>query len=162
MIQEFENLKKMMAVPNGYKYFSDALGRVTYLQQQESLEEKLPVELIHAFRKVWSPEIGPAVYLVQWQGKYGIAVELEYGFDSLGTILQFGKRAWKEGISSSERIAAAKRKARLMARRFPKAEVLLCTEERFPFVAVFIPWDSKRELLEEVAIRMLRKEDEAW
>ncbi|MDR9824458.1 hypothetical protein RCJ22_02415, partial [Vibrio sp. FNV 38] len=88
--------------------------------------------------------------------------ELEYGFDSLGTILQFGKRAWKEGVSPSERIAAAKRKARMMARRFPETEVLLCTEERFPFVAVFIPWDSERELLEEVAIKMLRKEDEAW
>lgn len=60
------------------KYWSNALGELHHHGEYGIKEHELPEELQRAYRTLWTAGIGSLCYLVEYKGKYGIALINEF------------------------------------------------------------------------------------
>ena len=110
--------------------------------------EELPSELQKAYNELWSEEYWVNCYIVEFNGKYGVALEAEYDKHF----------AEDEGVSYGALLNIAKNKAAECADKYQDYDVIFGKDTREwsdgsinSIVSIIVPWDTSVEKFEEVA-----------
>lgn len=142
-------------VEGGYNYWGNCCGDIFNPFTKANLEvDELPEQLKTAYTALWVDGAGARCYPVQFQNKYGIALELEYEDD------------WIEETeianSHEELIEFARKKAEGYAEKYPEYDVIFGEDslewytagwgsDFNTIVSIFIPWNAKPEEVRSVA-----------
>lgn len=133
-------------VEGGYNYWGNCCSDLFHPFSKRDLKaEELPFQLKYAFENLWIEGAGARCYLVQFQNKYGVALELEYEDD------------WIEETdlvnNHEELVEFARKKAEIYAEKYPEYDVIFGEDSQewytagwFPefntIISIFLPWNA--------------------
>lgn len=133
---------------NGFDYWSNATGDLHNDGHWLKDENELPKELQRAYKDLWTDAYWVNCYLVEFDSKYGVALEAEYDTDFAADC----------GISYEELLAIARRKAMEISEKYPYLDVIFGENTMKwsdgsvdSIVSVIIPWYLLASGLGEVA-----------
>lgn len=144
MLYEFEN-----ELGGDFVYWSNCTGDLHHNCEYwiDNVEE-LPSELQKAYNELWSEEYWVNCYIVEFNGKYGVALEAEYDryfADDLG-------------ITYDALIEAAKDKTIGYADKYQQYDVIFGNDTMEwsdgttnSIVSVIVPWDTCKNEFDDVA-----------
>lgn len=103
---------------------------------------ELPNELQRAYNELWSESYWASCYIVEFNGKYGVALEAEYDDDF----------AEDKGISYETLLGIAKSKAIECADKYSEYDVIFGEDTMHwsdgsvdSIVSIIVPWDTSVE-----------------
>ena len=144
MLYEFKN-----ELSEDFVYWSNATGDLHH-NADYWLDDvaELPIELQRAFNELWSDLYWVNCYLVEFNGKYGVALEAEYDKDF----------ADDKGISYKKLLSTAKSKAIECADKYFEYDVIFGEDTMHwsdgsvnSIMSIIVPWNVSVEKFEEVA-----------
>lgn len=144
MLHEFKN-----EVGGNFVYWSNCTGDLHH-NAEYWIDDvvKLPKELQRAYNELWSEQYWANCYIVEFNGKYGVALEAEYDAEF----------ASDKGISYEELLSVAKSKAAECADKYSECDVIFGEDTMKwsdgsvdSIVSIIVPWDASVEKFDEIA-----------
>ena len=125
-------------------YWCNCTGDLNHVDDVAELRP----ELQRAYNVLWNENYWANCYVVEFNNKYGVALEAEYDNDFAKDI----------GISYKELLDKAKSKAATCADRYPKYDVIFGEDTMKwsdgsvdSIVSIIVPWDASEDEVEDVA-----------
>jgi len=139
MLYEFEN-----ELGGDFVYWCNCTGDLNHVNDIS----ELPTEVQRAYNELWNENYWANCYVVEFNGKYGIALEAEYDSDF----------ADDKKMSYDELLDIAKRKAEECSKKYPNYDVIFGKDTMHwsdgsvdSIVSIIVPWNESAEKLDEVA-----------
>lgn len=138
MLYEFKN-----EVGGDFVYWSNCTGDLHHNAEYwiDDVAD-LPNELQRAYNELWSEQYWANCYIVEFNGKYGVALEAEYDAEF----------ASDKGISYEELLSVAKNKAAECADKYSEYDVIFGEDTMHwsdgsvdSIVSIIVPWDTSVE-----------------
>lgn len=134
------------ALDNDLIFWSNATADLRH--NGEIGEDDLPGELLHALNELWTDGHLVSCYLVEFKGRYGIALESIYDRDFAESL----------GITYGELVKRVEKKANYISREYPEFDTLFGKDTQSwsdggvdSQLLVIVPWDESKETFESVA-----------
>ena len=109
---------------------------------------ELPTELQRAYNELWNENYWANCYVVEFNGKYGVALEAEYDSDFAEDVK----------MSYDELLDIAKRKAVECSEKYPDYDVIFGKDTMHwsdgsvdSIVSIIVPWNESAEKFHDVA-----------
>lgn len=131
---------------NDLMFWSNATADLWH--KGESGESDLPDELLHALNELWTDSHLVCCYLVEFKGRYGVALESIYDRDFAESL----------GVTYSELLKRVEKKANYISKECPQFDTLFGKDTQSwsnggvdSQLLVIVPWDESKETFESVA-----------
>lgn len=139
MFYEYNN-----ELPDTIKYWSNAVADLNYVDN----EDELPKELQRVLNKLWTDMYGVCCYLIEFNGKYGVALEAEYNNDYADDM----------GVSYDTLCDYAHSFAKVVSESYAKFDVVYGKDavhwsngKSDTIVTLIMPWDVRCDTFKDVA-----------